>query len=88
MERKNKLLPGEVCMKPCTHGNLSREGELDMQKSAEAIVLEYGTPETGRAEHRRRMDHWEFDSLCRNRQLQFFFRGLPRGGSGESHQVL
>ena len=40
MERKKRVVPGEVCMSSLERGNHRRETMLNIQKSAEVIVVE------------------------------------------------
>jgi len=40
MEEKKRVVPGEVCTERSERGNHVREGVLNVQKSAEAIVAE------------------------------------------------
>lgn len=48
---------------PSDDGNRSREVPLNAQESADAVVHEYGTPESGRAERQLKDEPESFETF-------------------------
>jgi hypothetical protein len=64
-EQKDDVLTwGDLHGTPSYDGNRNRKVPPNMQKSAEAVVHKYGTPESGRAERQLKDEPDSFEKRC------------------------